>query len=323
MEMSIGIETPDISLMKAFPRPQGGVLLPQDNRRAAADGLCLYTASKPLPIAVQRLAFWLVRGAGTRVLPGRATPWEPPFPADVWATLTNAWAQAVGRFDAVAVYSRRQSERTGMTLLLTSAAGPRAVVKIRDDVTGLAAEQEALTALEKSGPVTFQAPRALGLGSIDGGGHWSAQSAVFTRPHSPATNPKRELFEEIPELLSSLFGTADPQAAPAHNDLTIWNLRRDNRGTLWLFDWEDCGLAPLGSDETYFRTSLAGVRGRPMPEGLPVEAIRHWRRIVAARTTTSAADKALRNQMLRALDEADPEVTARRPESRWFRRFGR
>ena len=101
MEMSNGIEAPDLFLMKAFPRPQGGVLLPQDNRRAAADGLCLYTASKPFPIAVQRLAFWLVRGAGTRVLPGRAIPWEPPFPAGVWATLTDAWAQAVGRFEAI------------------------------------------------------------------------------------------------------------------------------------------------------------------------------------------------------------------------------
>ena len=116
----------------------------------------------------------------------------------------------------------------------------------------------------------------------------------------------RELFEEIPDLLSSLFETADPQVAPAHNDLTIWNLRQDNRGTMWLFDWEDCGLAPLGADETYFRTSLAGVRGRPMPEGLPAEAIRHWRRIVAARTTTSAADKALRNQMLRGAGRGGP-----------------
>jgi hypothetical protein len=166
-------------------------------------------------------------------------------------------------------------------------------------------EQEALIALERRGPVTFRAPRALGMGSVDGGGTWSAQSAVFTRPHSPATNPKRELFEEIPELLSSLFGTTDPQAAPAHNDLTIWNLRRDNRGTIWLFDWEDCGVAPMGADETYFRTSLAGVRGRPMPKGLPTEAIMHWRRIVGARTTTSAADRDLRSQMLRALDEAE------------------
>ena len=175
--MSIGIETPELFDMKAFPRSRGGVLLPQHNRRAAADGLCLYTASKPFPIAVQRLAFWLVRGAGTRVLPGRAIPWEPPFPPSVWATLTDVWAQAVGPFDAVAVYSRRQSERTGLTLLLTSADGPRAVVKIRDDVTGLAMEQEALTALERRGPVTFRAPRALGMGSVDGGGHWSAQSA--------------------------------------------------------------------------------------------------------------------------------------------------
>jgi hypothetical protein len=308
MGMNNGTGAPSSFAMKAFPRPNGGVLLPQHDRRAAADGLCMYTASKPLPMAAQRLAFWLLKGVGTPALPGRSVSWEPPFPPGVWAALTADWTRVAGPFDAVAVYQRRQAERTGMTLLLTSADGPRAVVKVRDSESGLATEQQALRTLEQRKPVTFRSPRPLGLGKVDGVCHWSAQSAVFTRPHSPATHPERELFDEVPELLSPLFTTADARLAPAHNDLTIWNLRRDHRGALWLFDWEDCGLAPVGADETYFHTSLAGIRGRAMPPGLPAEAIMHWRRIVGARTATSAADKALAARMLEALHEADEKT---------------
>lgn len=287
-------------LMKAFPPGHRGVLVPMGDRRTAAAGICLYTASKPWVVLGQRAARFVIRRAGGHVLPGRVQWWSPPCSYEEWVHITRQWRDAVGAFDGLACYQRRQHTRAGLTLLLTAAGRPKAVVKLRDDGDGLAREQQALQAIQGSAPRSFHAPRALGLGVVGGAWHWSAQTAVFTRPHRPILDAPAQLFEEVSGSLGYLASSA-PDQCPAHNDLTPWNLRQDSRGEVWLFDWEDCGSATQGSDRTYFAACARALGGPPMPADLPVAAIDHWRAVLTSRSVDNAADAALGRRLLRAL----------------------
>lgn len=279
------------------------MLLPAGDRGAAAAGLCMYTASKPVALLVQEIAFWAVRAAGPRVLPGRRLQWRPPMSSDEWAGLLSDWGEALGPFDHSALYQRRQAHRTGLTLVLCRSGRPRAIVKVRDEPEGLLEEQRALARFQTARPRTFRVPEPLGGGHL-GRWHWTAQSAVFRRPHRPVLAPDPRMFDEIRDTLDELFAPKEGTVA-SHNDLTPWNLRREPRGAVWLFDWEDAGPAPLRSDETYFHTALAGIRRTVMPVGLPTRTVAYWHEIVAQRLETSSADDAvLARRMLRALDEA-------------------
>ena len=56
----------DATWMKAFPRQESGVLLPLDDRRAAALGVTMYTACKPAVIRAQRVACTVIGLVGAR-----------------------------------------------------------------------------------------------------------------------------------------------------------------------------------------------------------------------------------------------------------------
>jgi aminoglycoside phosphotransferase (APT) family kinase protein len=75
-----------------------------------------------------------------------------------------------------------------------------------------------------------------------------------------------------------------------HGDYVPWNLREDDRGQLWLLDWEDAGWGPPGADLVRYlvayhslawssaeRTAVAVRRmaGGTPAEGL-IEIVRFW-----------------------------------------------
>jgi hypothetical protein len=290
--------------VKNFPWRRRGVLLPAGDRRTAALGICMFTASKPKVLAAQAASFWLVRLAGSRVLPGRKQRWTAPFPSDVWPALLADWRSGLGAFDAMAVYQRRQAERDGLTLLLTRSGAGIAVVKVRSEGASLKREQVALDAVAAVRPGSFRAPVALGSGSIGSDLHWSAQSSVFERPHRPVLEAPTRLFDDVRDCLERIPEREGPLPAPAHNDLTPWNLRRDHRGGVWLYDWEDWGAAPEASDRVYFHATASALTGAPMPIGLPRPAIEQWRAVILARQSNTRADIALNAGILSALDQA-------------------
>lgn len=291
---------------KGFPWRKRGVLLPSGDRRTAALGVCMFTASRPGVLAAQAASFWLVRLVGAGALPGRTRQWTAPFPAELWPELLTQWRSCVGDFDSMAVYQRRQAERDGLTLLLTRSGSGVAVVKVRSTYASLRREQHALIAAAKIGPRSFHTPGALGSGSIDTELHWSAQTSVFERPHRPVLVAPDGLFDDVSTCLESVpdHQTGTAPLALAHNDLTPWNLRRDHRGRVWLYDWEDWGTASADSDRVYFHATAAALTGRPMPLGLPSRAIEHWREVVLARESNTRSDIALNNRILSALDQA-------------------
>lgn len=298
-------------MFKSFPPRRGGVLLPGRSRHAAALGISLYTASHPRALFAQNAAFNLTRRLGPRVLPGSTAPWHPELDEQIWAELQDAWKRALGRFDSLAVYQRRQAHRTGLTVLLIDDTRPLAIVKVRKSSAPLAIEQEALTAVRRAGVTTFQSPEPLGLDCV-GPLSWSAQSAVFTAPHRPAFSAPAKLFDEVSAALHSVTGTSKHPAA--HNDLTPWNLRVDRCGHLWLFDWEDVAAAPLGADRAYFSVTGFALSRAAMPADLSREGLEHWRSVISVRPAGSPSDERLKVAILAALNvalkvQAEKEVT--------------
>jgi hypothetical protein len=211
------------------------------------------------------------------------------------------WTAATGPIDQLAVYRRRQHDRSGVTLLLTRSGAPTAVVKLRDEPGTLQQEQRALRAIEAGRPTTFHAPRPFGSGQI-GAWWWSAQQAVFRRPHRPVLRPDPALFDEVREVLAELVTPTAAGRWAAHRDLTPWNLRRDAAGRVWLFDWEDVGEAPAGTDRVYFSASATALGAGPPPSDLPAEAIGYCRDLIRARSVTTRSDAELAAGMLTALD---------------------
>lgn len=296
--------------MKSFPRHPRGVLLPSHDRRAAALALCLYTAGRPYVVRMQHAAYWAVRLCGSRVLPTRHGYATLPGGVDDRRELARQWEAALGPIDNVGVFMRKQAHRFGATMIATRRGRPVAIIKVRQRGPGLLTEQRALECLSAASTTTFQAPKPLGHGTV-GDWEWAAQQAVFTRPHAPVMVAPDELFVELREVLSKVPAAAsagtDGRSAPAHGDLTPWNLRRDHRGTVWLFDFEESGPAPIGYDEVVFSISSRALGGRGPRPGLPQPALDHFRQVVSEWVRRSARHDALNRALLDALDEAETE----------------
>lgn len=299
----MAVSTTETIEMKPFPPGRRGVMLPVNSRAAAALGVCMYTAAKPRVLLAQRGAYVLTRMFGTRTIPTKVVHWQPPYQHEVWREFRMQLRELFGPFDALAVYERRQLDRPGLTLLLTQGSRAIAIVKVRPEPDQLKVEQDALQSVRASGPSQFQVPAPLGLGSVTEDVHWSAQQCVFTKPHAPQLKASPQLFDEVTKGLSHLK-PIDSDLTAAHNDLTPWNLRVDRKGTTWLFDWEDAGPAPIGSDLTYFSIAVHALRGTDIPPGLPGPAVRHWREIVASRTITNQGDAVLSERLLAGLDQS-------------------
>lgn len=261
----------------------------------------MYTVSRRPALLAQQMAYMFVATLGARALPGRPVQWEVP---DAWRELVAQWEDCLGRIDSVAVHQRKHLDRIGITLLAVREGRPLAIIKLREDNAGLLNEQTALTSLANMRPRTFRSPMPLGYGAANGW-HWSAQDVVFTRPHVPIFAAPRILFDEVQAALESM--TPRRETATywrfCHRDLTPWNLRRDAGGTLWLFDWEDCGPAPRDSDRAYFAAAARAVRGVPMPRDLDRESVAYCRDEIKARLS-SRPGATLPLRLLAALDEA-------------------
>lgn len=259
----------------AFPPGPAGVLLPRDDRRCAALGVTLYTASSPRALGAQWAAWFWLRLAGPRLLPGPRETITFPY--------LNEISHSLGLRDpglgSAAVYRRRDKVRSGVTFVAVGSSSPPLLIKVRDRHDQLQREQHMLATIADSGVRHFHAPRPIGMGTLSDGRAWSAQEMVFATPHFPATRLNVQLLDELAEVLSDGVPRPDgvpPGWRPMHGDLTPWNLRIDHRGRRWLFDWEDAGYAPAGSDEGYFHAALGLIRRtRPMP-AIPSEAAAFW-----------------------------------------------
>ncbi len=278
---------------RRFPPTASGLLLPLHDRRGGALGLTMYTASRQRVIAAQRAAWCVTRLLGPRALPG---PREV-LQIDEWSELVDSWQATLGPVTSVAAYSRKDN-RTGTTMLTCREGRPVALVKVRSRMDALAREQALLSTLRDPLSPSIHVPRALGAGTTSTGLAWSAQEFVFTRPHRPVMELAATEHDRLAEGMRAAFEqlglrrTDDPaddptgdtglDTVPAHRDLTPWNLRRDHRGAVWLFDWEDAGWAPPGADADYLALTRAALRGGAAPR-VSARNRAYWRGLLEQR----------------------------------------
>ncbi|MEP7019961.1 MAG: phosphotransferase [Pseudonocardiales bacterium] len=283
-----------------FPPGQGNVLVPTAPRRAAALGCTLYTASKPIPIALQTVLWSVLRVGGQRLLPGQRVTWDPPVSVPTMRRLWAAWTTVAGdHLDGLAVYNRPQSSRPGIAVLLSSRRRST-LVRLRRDPNQLTQEISISQAAERLSTRSFRVPRVLDVGSVDDW-HWSAFELMTSRPHRPARTASAALTEEVSALVESVVTRrldTPRHWTGSHGDLTPWNLRKAGRSSNppWLIDWEDAEWAPPGLDQVYFAASSSAIFPRRRVDPAPL------RRYAEAAAQAASA--------IRARPDDDPDLTA-------------
>jgi len=113
---------------------------------------------------------------------------------------------------------------------------------------------------------SFRVAECTGSFSHEG---WSVrQYEPLPRFHRPATwnaQRMRRVAEDVSLALDGVLPRVSGIAAhwrPMHGDYVPWNLREDDRGQLWLLDWEDAGWGPPLADLVRYVVadrSLAGI----------------------------------------------------------------
>lgn len=279
-----------------FPPHWQHVLIPTAPPAATALGMTLYTASRPVPVLAHQVLWWTARISRGRLVPGRRESWAAPLPADTFTELWREWTAMIGRTpEAVAVYKRPQSERSGLTLLLC-AGDSSALVRVRADAATLVRERQISEVAATVLPSAFRVPHLIDAGTVDGWS-WVGYELIARRPHLPVRAEVRGLYDQISELVESVVERrldVPPHWRGAHGDLTPWNLRRSHSG-VWLIDWEDAGWAPPGADAVYFRAVVAAMRRRPVSvmsfRTEHREALRYWVDTVRRRTDNDPLDR--------------------------------
>ncbi len=257
-------------------------MLPRKHRETALLGLTMYTASRPVVIRAQQVAFAVVRALGPAVLPARRTE----LAIGEWDALVSSWNAELGQVSSVAMYQRKDP-RAGLTMLVGRDGAAPVLVKCRRDSAGISTEQRMLAEMSSRAVAGLNTPLPAGEGVTADGLAWAAQEFVFRRPHRPQfeLDPSQltELGEAVSECLTTL-GRVPPREdwVPVHGDLTPWNLRRDHEDRIWLIDWEDVGFAPQDADSGYLSLSAAALRGTTLPALAP-EVVDYWSAVVAER----------------------------------------
>jgi Phosphotransferase enzyme family len=277
--MSTPLPASPASRYKDFPPGWGHIKVPVTSRRAALAGLALYAPCRRSAVWAQRAARACILMFGPTVLPGRSVPWVP-MSEPGWLELAEAWRREIGAFDGLAGYTRRQSSRAGLALLLLRRGSPIAFVKLkRGEPAKLSNESLALDAVWRFQPRAFRIPEPLLSGSA-GAWHYVMSAPLPGGLHHPSSHPPLgAILEEIDAALAGLPRPLDTPAhwRPMHGDFTPWNLRSVRGGSLVLFDWEDAGWAPPGADEVRYRATWAAITHRPADRCGAHEAVQFWR----------------------------------------------
>lgn len=270
--------TTNNSRYKEFPPRWRNQSIPTSSKAAALAGLSTYAATRPLGLLVQRTYWAAVTAFGPSILPSMSHPLEMPMTIDVQQHLFQELRKKVGKFDELSVHRQRGEGRKGFALLLIHQGSPQAFVKMRpaSDSGSLRTEDEALSLVSKFKPTSFSAPATLVRGEQLGWCYLAMQphtARIHTRPKKP---PLDAITEEIRAALSSLSrpATVPDDWLPMHGDLTPWNLREvGNR--LSLFDWEDAGWGPPGSDQTLYLLTARRL-GIKTSANINPEAVEFW-----------------------------------------------
>ncbi|MDX1661276.1 MAG: phosphotransferase [Gemmatimonadota bacterium] len=292
---------------KRFPPPDGHLLVPLTGRKDAVAALDLYPASRKSAIVALRLARAGVALFGPRLLPGRSRVWRPETGEEAIRALADAWSEAIGAWDSLAVLERSQPELAGFSALLMREGEGVAFVKVRTRDGGLETERIALERVEAYDPETFRSPEVLAHGAA-GAWAWLAMSAVPIR--SRGTVRDLDVDAVVAEIQAALEGWTRPadvpeEWRPMHGDFTPWNVRGAGAGETLLVDWEYAGWGPPEADRVLWHATRAALEDPDRVPGAPASATAFWREVVADRRQGGERDRRLSAGIERALSRME------------------
>jgi hypothetical protein len=271
---------------KSFPPFVGHIRIPVSSRKSASAGAAMYQPAKKMTTLLRRVSLAYLNIAGPRLLPGVARGWTPPMEKESWSNLLEQLEANVGPIEEFAIHERRrQSVRSGFTLLLLRRGSPIGFVRVvRDLRERIRREYEVLSLLQAAHPLSFRAPEPISWGDFNA---WSyiVTSAVPPGEHRVAEAPPVEtIIQDIQRALSPLSSPAGtpPHWVPMHGDIYT-NLRDTGSGQLVLYDWESVRWGPPGADEVLYWVSKAVLTGDPIVMDKWPEAKAYWQARFAAR----------------------------------------
>jgi hypothetical protein len=211
----------------------------------------------------------LDRAGGVAVGIVGTRPWPTtvawPWPAHRPTELVECLHDELPGLDIVAAAAPRQTGRTRLSVLGTW-HGADLVIKLGRPGDGIETEAAALRLLADDPLPSIATPSVVAAGHLGDGERiaYLATSALGLDGQRPAIDEPLYTFEA--DLAERLRGLPRPSGSrpddiPTHGDLAPWNLRRTGRG-LALFDWEDAGWRPPGSDLAHYRRTCDELRRR-------------------------------------------------------------
>jgi hypothetical protein len=286
---------------KAFPPWLGHVRIPISSREAAIASLAIYAPNRRVTTFLHRASLAYVKLLGPRMLPGPATVWQPPMEPDLWHDLVRQIEDLSGPMEDFGIYGRRQSTRSGFSLLLLRGGRATGFVRVnRDRHRRFRHEFAALQMIQREGPRGFKAPAPLGVGDAGGWSFLATSVLLPGRHRTPVGPPIRDIASFIQEALRGMPRPADIPShwVPHHGDLTPFNLRDAGDGQLVLYDWEQVGWGPPGADEVLYRAAEGVLRkDRSAIREWP-EARTYWEKRLSIPDYRDPAVKRYRRELL-------------------------
>ena len=228
----------------AFPR--GKPQLFANSPRELAKGVLVYAFGRRIPRLMQRGISLQMRVPGLRrLLIERMAPVEPVCGADVWRGIVRIVRHRHPTLSGEWLHFSSQWEKQRSSFVGLNTSGEAEVfltIEPRETVSRGASVAAA----------SYRVPACRHAFATNG---WSVREfEPLPRFHRPARWDSIRIRQVAADVSRSLAGRFQRPAEvpghwlPMHGDLVPWNLREDERGQLWLLDWEDVGWGPPLAD---------------------------------------------------------------------------
>jgi glycosyltransferase involved in cell wall biosynthesis len=229
----------------AFPAGKPQVFA--ETAQALAQGVTVYGFGRRLPRWVQLGLAMQVRVPAARRLVAERRLLPPPACGwNVWSVIAEEVRQRNGGCSLEWIHFHSQWGKARSSVLgLNPDGSPRLFVVVApgqtDDLHARVPSMPSFRITACTDAFTYQ--------------NWSIrQYEPLPRLHRPAKwHPARMrgVAEDVSRALEGVLPRPEGTPAhwrPIHGDYVPWNLREDDRGQLWLLDWEDAGWGPPHAD---------------------------------------------------------------------------
>jgi hypothetical protein len=232
----------------AFPR--GKPQLFTDSARTLSKGVLVYAFGRRIPRFVQSGIALQVQLPGIRrLVTERRSHVEPVCGWDVWDAIAGKLEQAGSGTSGRWLHFHSQWDKQRSSVISLTARGqPEFFLTIEPFEN------------RSRGPLTpvssFRVPACMASFCVN---EWSVrQYELLPAFHQPAEwdlERIREVAADASRALAAVLERSSDTPShwrPIHGDLVPWNLREDDRGQLWLLDWEDAGWGPPLADDVRY-----------------------------------------------------------------------